>query len=123
MNDLLHFLDQSPSRFHAVDCLRRELEGAGYTPLSEGRGWSIVPGGKYYAVRGGSALIAFRVPAGEARGFMISASHSDSPSFRIKENAELAGPEGYLRLNTERYGGMLFAPWLDRPLTDRKSTL
>ena len=117
MNDLLHFLDQSPSRFHAVDCLRRELEGAGYTPLSEGRGWSIVPGGKYYAVRGGSALIAFRVPAGEARGFMISASHSDSPSFRIKENAELAGPEGYLRLNTERYGGMLFAPWLDRPLT------
>ena len=117
MNDLLHFLDQSPSRFHAVDCLRRELEGAGYTPLSEGRGWSIVPGGKYYAVRGGSALIAFRVPAGEARGFMISASHSDSPSFRIKENAELAGPEGYLRLNTERYGGMLFAPWMDRPLT------
>ena len=117
MNDLLHFLDQSPSRFHAVDCLCRELEGAGYTPLSEGRGWSIVPGGKYYAVRGGSALIAFRVPAGEARGFMISASHSDSPSFRIKENAELAGPEGYLRLNTERYGGMLCAPWLDRPLT------
>ena len=117
MNDLLHFLDQSPSRFHAVDCLRRELEGAGYTPLSEGRGWSIVPGGKYYAVRGGSALIAFRLPADPPRGFMISASHSDSPSFRIKENAELAGPEGYLRLNTERYGGMLFAPWLDRPLT------
>ena len=117
MNDLLHFLDQSPSRFHAVDCLCRELEGAGYTPLSEGRGWSIVPGGKYYAVRGGSALIAFRVPAGEARGFMISASHSDSPSFRIKENAELEGPETYVRLNTERYGGMLCAPWLDRPLT------
>ena len=117
MNHLLQFLDQSPSRFHAVEYLRRELEGAGYTPFSEGRSWSAVPGGKYYAVRGGSALIAFRVPAGEARGFMISASHSDSPSFRIKENAELAGPEGYLRLNTERYGGMLFAPWLDRPLT------
>lgn len=117
MNHLLQFLDQSPSRFHAVDHLRRELEGAGYTPLSEGRSWSAVPGGKYYAVRGGSALIAFRVPAGEARGFMISASHSDSPTFRIKENAELAGPEGYLRLNTERYGGMLCAPWMDRPLT------
>lgn len=117
MNDLLQFLDQSPSRFHAVDCLRRELEGAGYTPLSEGRSWSVIPGGKYYAIRGGSALIAFRVPAGEARGFMISASHSDSPTFRIKENAELTGPEGYLRLNTERYGGMLCAPWTDRPLT------
>ena len=117
MNHLLQFLDQSPSRFHAVEYLRRELEGAGYTPFSEGRSWSAVPGGKYYAVRGGSALIAFRVPAGEARGFMISASHSDSPTFRIKENAELAGPEGYLRLNTERYGGMLCAPWMDRPLT------
>lgn len=48
---------------------------------------------------------------------MISASHSDAPSFRVKENAELLGPDGYLRLNTERYGGMLCAPWLDRPLT------
>ncbi len=117
MKDMLDFLDRSPSRFHAVDNLCRELSGAGYEPLFEGRAWALTPGGKYYAVRGGSALIAFRLPADPARGFMISASHSDAPTFRIKENAELAGPEGYLRLNTERYGGMLCAPWLDRPLT------
>ena len=117
MEDLLDFLDRSPSRFHAADNLRRELAGAGYEPLCEGRTWTIVPGGKYYVIRGGASLIAFRVPERGARGFMISASHSDSPTFRIKENAELAGPEGYLRLNVERYGGMLCAPWLDRLLT------
>ena len=117
MKDMLDFLDRSPSRFHAVDNLCRELSGAGYEPLFEGRAWTLTPGGKYYAVRGGSALIAFRLPADPPRGFMISASHSDAPTFRIKENAELAGPEGYLRLNTERYGGMLCAPWMDRPLT------
>ena len=117
METLIEFLDRSPSRFHAADNLRRELAGAGYEPLFEGRPWTIVPGGKYYVIRGGASLIAFRVPERGARGFMISASHSDSPTFRIKENAELAGPEGYLRLNVERYGGMLCAPWLDRPLT------
>ena len=58
----VHGLRQIPVDLHAVEYLRRELEGAGYTPLSEGRSWSAVPGGKYYAVRGGSALIAFRVP-------------------------------------------------------------
>ena len=117
MESLIEFLDRSPSRFHAADNLRRELAGAGYEPLFEGRPWTIVPGGKYYVIRGGASLIAFRIPERGARGFMISASHSDSPTFRIKENAELAGPEGYLRLNVERYGGMLCAPWLDRPLT------
>lgn len=117
MNGLLRFLDASPSRFHAVENLRRELESAGYRVLSEGQSWELAAGGKYLVTRGGSALIAFRLPEGKARGFMLSASHADSPTFRVKENAELMGPEKYLRLNTERYGGMLLAPWLDRPLT------
>ena len=60
--------------------------------------------------RGGASLIAFRVPEGRWRGFLLSASHSDSPTFQVKEQGELEGPEGYLRLNTERYGGMLCAP-------------
>lgn len=117
MKDLLQYLDASPSRFHAADNLKNILEAQGYQALSEGRAWDLAAGGKYFAVRGGSALIAFRMPEKKAQGFMISASHSDSPCFRIKQNAELAGPEKYLRLNTEKYGGMLFAPWLDRPLT------
>lgn len=117
MNDLLSFIAQSPSRFHAVANLGHALEEAGYERLSESRAWSLVPGGKYYVTRNGSALLAFRVPAGDPTGFMISASHSDAPTFRVKENAELTGPDGYVRINTERYGGMLCAPWLDRPLT------
>ena len=116
-NQLLQFLDASPSRYHAVDQLKKRLEAEGYRTLSEGQVWELDAGGKYLAVRGGSALIAFRIPEREARGFMISASHSDAPTFRVKENAELEGPEKYFRLNTERYGGMLCAPWMDRPLT------
>ena len=117
MQDLLTFLDRSPSRYHAVENLRLELEEAGYARLEEGRAWTLAPGGRYYVVRNGSALAAFRVPRREGAGFMISASHSDSPTFRVKEHAELEGPDGYLRLNVEGYGGMLCAPWLDRPLT------
>ena len=117
MEDFLHFLNHSPSRYHAVANLCGELEAAGYTRLSEGETRSLAPGGKYFVARGGSSLLAFRIPRADFTGFMISASHSDSPTFRVKENAELNGPEGYVRLNTERYGGMLCAPWLDRPLT------
>lgn len=117
MEDFLHFLNHSPSRYHAVANLCGELEAAGYTRLSEGETQPLAPGGKYFVTRGGSSLLAFRIPRADFTGFMISASHSDSPTFRIKENAELNGPEGYVRLNTERYGGMLCAPWLDRPLT------
>ena len=117
MEDFLHFLNHSPSRYHAVANLCGELEAAGYTRLSEGETRSLAPGGKYFVTRGGSSLLAFRIPRAYFTGFMISASHSDSPTFRVKENAELNGPEGYVRLNTERYGGMLCAPWLDRPLT------
>jgi aspartyl aminopeptidase len=117
MQDLLTFLDRSPSRYHAVENLRLELEAAGYARLEEGRAWTLAPGGRYYVVRNGSALAAFRVPRRDGAGFMISASHSDSPTFRVKEHAELEGPDGYLRLNVEGYGGMLCAPWLDRPLT------
>ena len=121
MKDLLTFLSESPSRFHAVDNLGRELTEAGYTRLAESEKWDIVPGGKYYVTRNGSALLAFRVPKADFAGFMISASHSDAPSFHIKENAELSGPEKYIRINTERYGGVLCAPWFDRPQIGRAS--
>ena len=117
MDDLMSFLGRSPSRYHAVANLCEELEAAGYTRRTEGETRPMAPGGKYFVTRGGSALLAFRIPRADFTGFMISASHSDAPTFRIKENAELNGPEGYVRLNAERYGGMLCAPWLDRPLT------
>lgn len=117
MTDLITFLNESPSRYHAVANFGKTLDEAGYTRLSEGKAWDLVPGGKYYVTRNGSALLAFRIPKADFTGFMITASHSDAPSFRIKQNAELSGPDGYIRLNTERYGGVLMAPWMDRPLT------
>ena len=117
MNDLLTFIDQSPSPFHAVDTLAKTLSAAGYTRLSESSPWQLASGGKYFVTRNGSSLLAFRIPRADFTGFLFSASHSDAPTFRVKENAEMEGPDGYLRLNTEGYGGMLCAPWLDRPLT------
>ena len=85
---LKNFLDTSVSVYHAVDALRKELERAGYICLSEGENWRLVPGGKYYLTRSGTALMAFRVPQGTPRGFMLSASHSDRPCFKVKENGE-----------------------------------
>lgn len=112
---LMSFLDASHSVYHAAAYLAKELEAAGYTRLLENESWSIVPGGKYYLIRGGAAVIAFRVPEGGVKGFMMSASHCDRPTFKVKENGELTGT--YTRLATEKYGGMLIAPWLDRPLS------
>ena len=115
VKNLMSYLDASPSVYHAVANLADQMENAGYKKLREADEWVLVPGGKYYLTRGGSAVIAFRIPEGNPRGFMMSASHSDRPTFKIKENAELAG--AYVRLAVERYGGMLIAPWLDRPLS------
>ena len=112
---LLAFLDASPSVYHATENIVNELKNAGYTRLCEAEKWEIVPGGKYYLVRGGSAVLAFRVPVGTPAGFMMSASHSDHPTFKVKENGELTGT--YTRIATEKYGGMIMSAWLDRPLS------
>ncbi len=115
IQSLCEFLDGAHSVYHGVEALRRMLEQAGYTRLTEAGAWELTPGGKYYLTRGGSAIAAFRIPQGDPKGFLISASHADRPCFKIKENAELTGT--YTRLAVERYGGMLMAPWLDRPLS------
>ena len=112
---LLNFLDASPSVYHAAENIAKELKNAGYTRLSEAQKWELVPGGKYYLTRGGSAVLAFRIPEEKPAGFLMSASHSDRPTFKIKENGELTGT--YTRLATEKYGGMIMSTWLDRPLS------
>ncbi len=112
---LTAFLDASHSVYHAADYLAKTLEEAGYTRLSEAKKWVLVPGGKYYLIRGGTAVVAFRIPESRPQGFMMSASHADRPTFKVKENAEVCG--AYAKLLVDRYGGMLIAPWLDRPLS------
>ena len=115
IKSLINFLDSAHSVYHAVAALEEQLKDAGYTRISEADAWELIPGGKYYLIRGGSALLAFRIPEGECKGFLMSASHADRPCFKVKENGVLAG--AYTRLAVERYGGMLIAPWLDRPLS------
>ncbi len=112
---LIDFLDGAHSVFHAIAGLEKVLAENGYSCLQEQDAWELVPGGKYYVTRGGSAVIAFRVPEGAFRGFLMSASHADRPTFKVKENGEQVGT--YTRLLVERYGGMLMAPWFDRPLS------
>lgn len=115
--ELLAFLDASPTSFHAVANMGDMLEAAGCTRLEEGQPWSLEPGRGYYVTRNGSALIAFRIPQKDFLGFQIMASHSDSPAFKVKANGEMEVDRHYLKLNVERYGGMLCAPWMDRPLS------
>lgn len=114
--DLIHFIAKSPSTFHAVRGIKAALLYAGFTEIREEDTWQIEKGGKYVVTRNGSALMAFTVPEEGAEAFHITASHCDSPAFKIKENPEIAdGP--YVKLNVEGYGGMIMSTWLDRPLS------
>ncbi len=115
--DMLDFIEKSPTCFHAVENIKRMLEEAGGTELTEAGEWQLSPGRGYFVTRNGSSLIAFRLPEGDAEGFHITAAHSDSPSFKIKESPEMAVEGAYLKLNTEKYGGMILSTWLDRCLS------
>lgn len=114
--ETLDFINKSPSCFHAVENLKNVLLENGFEQLKEDEKWKVKAGGKYFVVRNGSSIISFVMPKKKFTGFLISASHSDSPSFKIKENPELNGI-GAVRLNVEKYGGMLMNPWFDRPLS------
>lgn len=114
MKDFFDFVKNSPTPFHATENIRRMLLDEGYTELNESDEWALEPGGKYFTVRHGSALAAFRaVP--EAKSFMIAASHTDSPALKVKISEESIG--GVTRLPVEKYGGMIMYSWLDRPLS------
>ena len=117
IQNLFSFIQDSPTSYHAVDTMGSVLQSEGYVRLEESTPWKLVPGGKYFVTRNLSSLIAFRIPAEPAASFHIAASHGDSPSFKIKELPELPSAGLYVRLNVEKYGGMLMGPWMDRPLS------
>lgn len=118
VSEMTSFIGVSPTAFHAVANIGAILHEKGYQRLYEGEKWEIRPGGKYYVTRNDSSIIALNI-GNELKEycFKIAASHSDSPTFKIKENAEIQVREKYMKLNTEGYGGMLCAAWLDRPLS------
>lgn len=117
VQELLAFIRKSPTAYQAVSTVAEMLEEAGYTRLEEGDSWNLIPGGKYYLTRNLSSLLAFALPEGAPDSFLIAASHSDSPTFKLKDNYLSPAFGKYVRFNTERYGGMLLSTWFDRPLS------
>ena len=115
--NLIDFIAKCPSCYHAIQNFRELLTDHGFTELQESQSWELKENGTYFVVRADSSIIAFKVPSGDFPNFQIVASHSDSPSFKIKENEELLVDGHYVELNAEKYGGMLCAPWFDRPLS------
>lgn len=115
--DMLKFLEKCPSAFHGAAVAAEQLTALGYTELEEADRWQLSAPGRYYVIRGGSSLIAFDIPKDWKNGCRIAASHSDSPTFKLKELPEMEADRKYVKLNVERYGGMLCAPWFDRPLS------
>lgn len=117
--ELLDFIEQSPSSFHAVDSIKALLIPEGFQELSLSNKWTLHPGGKYFVTRNNSALLAFIVGSGEPEkhGFRLVAAHTDSPTFRVKPLPEMSVEGKYLKLNVEAYGGPILNTWLDRPLS------
>ncbi|MBQ7605462.1 MAG: M18 family aminopeptidase, partial [Firmicutes bacterium] len=117
IKELGSFLKEAKTPYHAVSLTAQILTKAGFSELAESDAWQVKPGGRYYVSRNGSSIIAFSVPkSSKLHSFSIVAAHSDSPTFRVKENAELAVAGQYVKLNTEGYGGAILSTWLDRPL-------
>ena len=114
LKNLMDFLDSSVTMFHAINECEKVLQKSGFTYLPENEKWNINKG-KYYTKRNSSSLIAFDIAEGDYR-FQISAAHSDSPTFKLKDRPVIEA-NGYLKLNVEGYGGMINATWLDKPLT------
>ena len=116
--DMLDFLQKSPTAFHAIENMKEKLNDDGYKELLEGQAWKMEPGGKYYVTRNHSSLIALHVGHDLSEyGFNVAASHSDCPTFKMKENAEIVVNDKYMTLNTEGYGGMICSTWFDKPLS------
>ena len=116
---LLKFIEDSPTSFHAVASCVAELEKKGFVPLCEGDEWTLAAGGKYYVTRNRSSIIAFELPHTTTTPdhFLIAASHTDSPMFKVKSEHIATALGRYQRINTEPYGGSIYSTWTDRPLS------
>ena len=116
--DLLQYLNDSPTAYHAVENGMALLKGSGFQELKETENWTLRKGGKYFVVKNHSAVIAFIIGEGDPaeEGFRIIGAHTDSPALKIKPGDCSITPEGYVRVNVEIYGGAILSTWFDRPL-------
>ncbi|MBQ8292324.1 MAG: M18 family aminopeptidase [Bacilli bacterium] len=113
MEKLINFLNNSITPYHAVENIEKELLSKGFKRLFEGDTWELKEKGSYYLIKDQTSIIAFKV--GNPNRFNISATHTDSPCFKIKPNGIISGL--FQVLNTEMYGGAILASWFDRPLS------
>ncbi len=116
-NELINFIEKSPSAFHAVNNIEKMLISSNFTELVPNEKWVINSGKKYYIKSNNTSIIAFSMPLNEYKGVKIIASHSDAPCFKLKANAEKNEANAYVKLNVEKYGGMILSTWFDRPLS------
>lgn len=114
---LLKFIEESPSCFHVVENVKKQLTAAGFEELKEKEAWDLKEGKSYFVTRNDSTIAAFHIPKKDFSGFHIVASHGDSPTFRIKDQPEMETEKYYTKLNVEKYGGMILDTWFDRPLS------
>jgi len=118
VQDLLAFIDRSPTPYHAVAESAVRLEAAGFSRLGEGELWDHGPGACRYVVRSDGSLAAFQLgttPPAQG-GFRILGAHTDSPNLRLKPAPDVSA-HGYRQLAVEPYGGVLLHTWLDRDLS------
>ncbi len=118
-NDLIDFISYSPSTFHVVRNIKAALLRKGFKELLLTESWQIEKEGKYFVSQNDTTLVAFVVGMGspEKDGFRVIAAHTDSPTIKIKPNPEIVVNNGYIKLNTEVYGGAILNTWMDRPLS------
>ncbi len=113
--DLLEFIKKTPTAYHCAENVAKMLSDAGFVRRESGQG-ELELGGKYFTAFADSAVIAYRIPSEiNSPRLKIVASHGDSPAFKLKPSAEQSVC-GVVRLMTEKYGGMIYSSWLDRPL-------
>lgn len=117
-NELLDFINNSPTMYNAVLYSEEYLKNNGFKKLDLKKKWEILVNGRYYTTLGSSGIVAFVVNGNniEEDGFRIIGSHTDSPTFKIKPNPEIK-VNNQVKLNVEPYGGMIISSWFDRPLS------
>ena len=118
IQDLLDFIDASPSPWHAVATSSERLSKAGFKALNESEAWQLETGGRYFVTRGGSSIIAFTIGQNQlpSSGFNMVGAHTDSPSLRLKPHAAYSS-DGLIRIGVEVYGGPILATFADRDLS------
>ncbi len=117
-NNLIEFIEDSPTPFHATSTLKEKLIEAGFSQLYEQDPWSLTANSKHFVIRNDSSIVAFRLGSSSPieSGFRMVGAHTDSPCFKVKPQPEIES-KGYNQLGVEVYGGVLLNPWFDRDLS------